>query len=112
MLILSYKDGIEITFGSNSKTVLFIVSSNQKFKTDLNISVSNTAKEIDAEYAKKFEKFEGYNSDGPLDGWYIVDEESVMIFDYKKSDHSRVNDTVNDNSKCEEIELAYYKYFD
>ena len=110
--VLTYESGIVITVGNNSKKVLRIVSASEDFRTDKGIKVGDTAKTVTEVYEIEFEKAVSRQTNELLEGWYLIGDEAVIIFDYDKTNYTVMNFDIKPDSKVEEIILAYWRHFD
>lgn len=81
-LFLNYDSGLRIIIGSESKKILDILVDASEFTTGSGEKVGDNAQEVLDKYREQFDEFQGENSDGKLVGWFKVDEESLIIFDF------------------------------
>lgn len=107
-----YESGISVTIGKTSDKVLRIASVSPDFKTDLGIKVSEDINTVYEAYKPLYEEAVSRHSDEVLEGWFLVGNEAVIIFDFNKSDNAVVNSNITPDSKVEEIIVAYWKHFD
>ncbi len=112
MTVWSYESGITVIFGKTSGKVLKVTTANPDFKTDLGIKVGDDAKTVYETYKSLSEEAESRHSNEILEGWFLMKDGAVMIFDFDKSDGAMVNSNVTPDSKVEEIILAYWNHFD
>ncbi|HHW31273.1 MAG TPA: hypothetical protein GXX20_06315 [Clostridiaceae bacterium] len=110
--VWSYDNGIVIRIGETTGKVLSVTSKNPDFQTDMGIKVGDDAETVFNAYKPKFEEAKSRHSDEILEGWYLVGDGTVMIFDFDKSDNAVINSNIASDSKVEEIILAYWKHFD
>ena len=92
--------------------MLRIASTSPDLQTDLGIKAGDDAKTVFDAYKPLFEEAISRHSNEVLDGWYIMDDGTVMIFDFDKSDDTLVNSNIMPDSNVEEIILAYWSHFD
>ncbi|HHV97517.1 MAG TPA: hypothetical protein GXX37_13810 [Clostridiaceae bacterium] len=112
MNIWTYENGIVVYFGKMTGKVLRITSTSPNLQTDLGIKVGDNAKTVFETYKPLFEEAVSRHEDEKLEGWYLINDEVVMIFDFDKSDEKLINNKVMPDSSVEEITLAYWKHFD
>jgi hypothetical protein len=109
--VWEFEKGIIVSIGQTSKKVLRISSTNPDFKTDLGIKAGDNAKTVFEAYKDKYEEAKSRHSDDILEGWYLIGDGAVIIFDFDKSDDTLVNNKVSSDSVVEEIILAYWEHF-
>lgn len=107
-----YNKGIKVVVGKNSGKVLEIDALAADFTTNLGAKVGDTAERIRDLYATKYKPFESRQGDGPLEGFYLLDEDLVIVFDYNKDDNQLFNTNVKPDSKVEMIRLTHSQYLD
>ncbi|SCY73843.1 hypothetical protein [Alkaliphilus peptidifermentans] len=107
----TYKEGITVSFGVKSKSVLKIVLSSSAFETEMGAKVGDNATEVFGIYDDLYDKMISRHSDDILIGWYIPEEYIVLIFDTDKNNYTRVNGKISMDSNVEEIVLQY-NWFD
>lgn len=97
--------------GKNTNKVLDFTIAVTGYKTDLGIEVGNTYDEVN----KKYGSFKNVvsNQDGrELEGWYDLNNDQIIIFDFDKDDQSTVNQNLKPESKVESIRVSRFDYFD
>ena len=94
MTIWRYESGISVTIGKTSDKVLRIASVSPDFKTDLGIKVSEDINTVYEAYKPLYEEAVSRHSDEVLEGWFLVGNEAVIIFDFNKSDDAVVNSSI------------------
>jgi hypothetical protein len=109
---IEYTKGITVIVGKTSNKVLQIDSTSPEYKTNLGTKVGDTLKDIQNTYASKYTQTESRQGDGKLEGWYNVEEEAVVIFDFNKSDETILNSNLKPESKVEMIRLTNLKFID
>jgi len=107
-----YDKGIKFIVGKDSGKVLEIDAVTAEFATNLGVKVGDTAERIKDVYADKYKPFESRHGDGPLEGFYLLEDGQVMIFDYNREDNQLVNTNVKPDSKVEMIRLTQSQYLD
>ena len=112
LIIWSYESGISVYIGKTSEKVLRIISTSANTKTDLGIKVGDEYKTVYETYKPVSEEAVSRHSDEILEGWFLVEDEAVVIFDFDESDNAVVNRNVKPDSKVEKIILAYWKHLD
>ncbi|NLU32721.1 MAG: hypothetical protein GXX04_08895 [Clostridiaceae bacterium] len=112
MVIRQYKNGITVYLGKTSGKVLRIISESTDFETDIGIKVGDDAKAVSDAYKSRFKTAVSRHSDEELEGWYLLGDGAVIIFDFDKSDDTLTNSDINPESKVERIVLAYWQHFD
>lgn len=110
--VWNYNSGITISIGKTSGKVLRIVSASPDFQTDLGIKVGDDAKIVFEMYKPVSDEAVSRHSNETLEGWFLMEDGTVIIFDFDKSDDSIVNSDITPDSSVEEIILSYWKYFD
>lgn len=110
-LFFNYDSGINVILGADSKKVLEVNVEKPEFSTGTGEKVGDQAQEVLDKYRGRFEEFQGANSDGKLIGWFQLDKEKLIIFDFGQFQGTEVkNPTDQDTIKT--IRLAYIKHFD
>lgn len=107
-----YKQGIRLIVGKDSGKVLEIDAIAADFATNLGAKVGDTAERIKDVYADKYKPFESRHGEGPLEGFYLLEDGQLMIFDYNREDNQLVNTNVKPDSKVEMIRLTQSQYLD
>ncbi|SHN63867.1 hypothetical protein [Desulfitobacterium chlororespirans] len=107
-----YKQGIRLIVGKDSGKVLEIDAIAADFTTNLGAKVGDTAEKIKDVYADKYKPFESRHGEGPLEGFYLLEDGQLMIFDYNREDNQLVNANVKPDSKVELIRLTQSQYLD
>lgn len=108
----TYANGIELIIGKDSHRLYQISVSSSAFPTAMGTRVGDNFNDAVAKYSAKYDEFKGPNSDGKNVGWFEVEDGVLLIFDADREDSSRVNDSIGENEKVEEIVLAYAKHFE
>ncbi|MGI6486459.1 MAG: hypothetical protein ACOX15_09215 [Tepidanaerobacteraceae bacterium] len=111
-VIMEYDSGISVIIGLKSSKVLDVTTESPDFPTDRGSKVGDNADEVLAKYRQKYEEFESVYADGKNIGWFVINDEVFLIFDFDKDDGMLLNETVDDESKVELIKLAYMMHFD
>jgi len=112
MAVREYRNGITVYIGKTSGKVLRIISESDDFKTDLGVGVGDDAKTVSDTYGSRFEKAVSRHIDEELEGWYLLEDGSVIIFDFDRTDDTLINSDVKPDSKVGRIVLAYWQHFD
>lgn len=110
IIIWNYNNGIAVSIGKTSGKVLKIASASPDFQTDLGIKVGDDAESVFETYKPVFEEPVSRHSNETLEGWFLMEDGSVMIFDFDKSDNTMVNSNITPDSSVEEIILTKWKY--
>lgn len=111
LIVWSYDNGIVVYIGKTSEKVQRIETTNPDLKTDLGIKVGDDKETVYEVYKPNFEEAVSRQNNEALEGWFLTEDESVIIFDFDKSDNAVVNKNVTSDSKVEKIILAYWKHF-
>ena len=108
-----YGDG-EISFvvGDESEMVLEIDVTSDKYETWLGDKVGVTADEVLTKYRKHFTEPESIHTDEKLEGWFDVNNGTLIIFDFDKDDGMIINVDITPDSKVELIKLTNMIYID
>ncbi|NLU53291.1 MAG: hypothetical protein GXX10_10585 [Clostridiaceae bacterium] len=112
IIVRNYNNGIAVSIGKTSGKVVRISASSSDFKTESGIKVGDTFKTVSETFKSKYKEAVSRQTNKTLEGWFLMEDGTVMIFDFKKEDGSMVNENIKDDSKVEEIILSYWKYFD
>jgi len=104
-------EGIDVVIGLESEKVLQLEAYIPQFVTQNGDKVGNEASKVLEKYRAEYPEYEGANSDGPLGGWFQLDESTLLIFSFNE-DRSRFNQVIPENSKVEAITLGYTYFFD
>lgn len=107
-----YTKGIKFVVGKDSGKVLEIDAVAGDFPTNLGVKVGDSAEKVSQQYGSKYKPFESRHGDGPLEGFYQLEEDLIIIFDYNKDDDQLFNKDVKPDSKVEMIRLTQSKYLD
>lgn len=107
-----YPQGITVIVGKNSGKVLELETTVPDFQSNLGVKVGDTAKTVSEKYGTKYTKFLSPQGDGELEGFYRLEAEQLIIFDYNKEDESLINKDVKPESKVEKIRLTYLNQID
>ncbi|MTI49852.1 hypothetical protein [Sporosalibacterium faouarense] len=110
--IWHYDNGLDIYIGKNTKEIITITINESNVKTALNAKVGDNAQEVLKNYRKKYKELVDIHTDQPVNGWFKVSDDTLLIFDFDRNDLTRVNGPVTSNSKVATIELIYRSYFD
>lgn len=102
---------IQVITGENSKKVLDFTVAVSGYKTNLGVSKGDTYASIEEKY-KDYKKVENPHQGGELSGWYYLNNDQIIIFDFDMEDQSSVNLAINSDSKLEAIRVARREYFD
>jgi hypothetical protein len=112
MTVWSYESGIVVNIGKRSGKVLRVKSTSPDFRTDLGVKVDDNAKTVFDAYKPVFQEAVSRHSDNVLEGWFLIEDQAIMIFDFDKSDGSLINSSITPDSRVGEIILAYWEHFD
>lgn len=110
--ILKYRQGITVLVGVKSKKVLEIEVTSSDFPTDLGAKVGDSSQDVAKIYSAIYTVPESIHGGGKLEGWYNLDGDKLIIFDFDLDDESLVNTNVSPDSRVEKIRLTSWKYFD
>ena len=110
--IREYKSGVRIILGKNSRKVLEIVVFKKSIPTEQGIEVRDSSEKALKLYRDKYKEFKGMYSDGRIPGWFMVEKNILLIFDFDLTDSNRTNEKMNSSSEVEEIVLAYSWLFE
>jgi|GEM_PF-5644359 len=111
IIILSYDNGITVRLGKTTGKVISVISSSSNFQTDLGIKVGDNKETLYDKYSQ-FEEAFSRHSEVTLKGWFLVNEETVIIFHFDDSDYNFETGEIHPGAKVVEIELAFWKHFD
>lgn len=111
IVIWNYNNAISVSIGKTSGKVLRVLSKSPDYKTDLGIKVGDDAATVFETYRSKFKEAVSRHNDETLEGWFLTEDETVVIFDFDKSDDSIVNSNITSDSRVEEIILSKWKYY-
>jgi hypothetical protein len=112
MTVWSYESGIVVSIGKTSGKVLRVKSTSPDFRTDLDVKVGDDAKTVFEAYKPEFQEAVSRHSDEVLEGWFLIGDQVILIFDFDKSDGALINSSITPDSSVEEIVLAYWEHFD
>lgn len=112
MILWSYENDAVIYFGQTSGKVLKVTTASRDLKTDLGIKAGDNAETVFNAYRPLYDEPTSRHSNDLLEGWFLMEDGVVIIFDFNKSDGSAINSDVTPDSVVEEIILAYWKHFD
>ena len=105
---LVYKDtGISLGIGEDSEQVYYISVYSNSIETTLGAKVGDNAFETFKKYDKLYKGYVEKSYNNKLIGWYVLEPDTVIIFDISKDDHKIINDDVNQFSTIEAIYLLY-----
>lgn len=110
--VWKYAQGITVLVGAESEKVLEIEVTSPDFTTDLGVKVGDRAQDIAKIYGSLYTVPESIHGDGQLEGWYNLDDDQLMIFDFDIEDESLVNTNVQPDTQVEKIRLTCWKFFD
>lgn len=110
--VWKYKQGITVMVGFESKKVLEIEVTSSDFQTDLGAKVGDLAQDISEIYSALYTAPESIHGGEKLEGWYNLDGDKLIIFDFDLEDQSLVNTNVQPYSQVEKIRLTCWKLFD
>lgn len=112
MTVWSYENDTVVYIGQTSGKVLKVTTASPDLKTSLSIKVGDNAETVFKAYRLLYEEAVSRHRDEVLEGWFLMEDGIVMIFDFDKSDGVMVNSDVTSDFAVEEIILAYWKHFD
>lgn len=107
-----YVKGVTVIVGKDSNKVLEIDATAPAFPTNLGAKVGDNADTVFKQYGEKYKEFKSNQGDGPLPGFYELEEGMLIIFDLNKSDGMLFNPAVKPDSKVELIRLTYASNLD
>jgi len=107
-----YSKGITLIVGKDSNKILEISVYSPDYPTNLGVKVGHTAEKVSQVYSAKYKLMESRHGYGLLEGFYLVEDGMVMIFDYNKGDNQIVNSEVKPDSQVEMIRLTRAEYLD
>ncbi|KPU44777.1 hypothetical protein OXPF_18630 [Oxobacter pfennigii] len=112
LTVWTYDKGITVKFGKETEKVISVTSFSPDFETDLGVRVEDSAKTGFEKYKPKSDQVTSRHTGEPLEGWFDIGEEKLIILDFDKGNNTKVNSIVEDSSIIEEIVLAYWDHFD
>ncbi len=107
-----YSQEITLRVGKDSNKVLEIDALSSDHPTNLGIKVGDTAEKVAQVYGEKYKLMESRHGDGQVEGFYMLEDGLVMIFDYDKDDDQLINTDVKPDSKVELIRLTKAEFLD
>lgn len=110
--IWAYPKGITVTFDLKSNRAINLEVTAADCATNLGVRVGDNAGEVMAEYRALYEEYEGLHSEGPIPGWFRVENGWLLIFDFDREDETLVNSDVGAEAIVETIVLARAVDFD
>ncbi|ATW26871.1 hypothetical protein [Candidatus Formimonas warabiya] len=110
-IICRYDSGINIMVGKDSQKVLDVSVDTPEFPLDSGVKVGDNGLEVLKKYRAQYDEFQGANSDGKITGWFKIEDESLLIFDFD-GNNGALKPSVTDRSLVTTIRLAYSKHFD
>lgn len=111
IVIWNYNNAINVSIGKRSGKVLRVVSNSPDYKTDLGIKVGDDADTVFETYRSELKEAVSRHNDETLEGWFLTEDEIVVIFDFDKSDDALVNSDITPDTRVEEIILSKWKYY-
>lgn len=112
LIVWRFESGIDVTLGQNSGKVLRVAATSPDFPTDLGVSAGDEAGTALTKYRALYEEVKSRHYDKVLEGWFLLDEQQVIILDFDASDGSLVNSELTPDSRVEQIILGYWAHFD
>jgi len=106
LALLDYEGQIELWIGKKTNRVVGIKVSTEEFQTDLGFKTGDNANTVIDRYKDLYGEFESPHGGINL-GWFEVEKDVVIIFDFIRDDNSRFNPEITPDSKVEYIELIY-----
>lgn len=106
LALFDYEGQIELWIGKRTERVVRIKVSVEKFQTDLGFKTGDNANTVIDKYKDMYGEFESPHGGINL-GWFEVEKDVVIIFDFISDDNSRFNPEITPESKVECIELMY-----
>ena len=103
---------ISLVVGDESEAVLEIDVTSDKYETWLGDKVGITADEVLPKYRKHFTEPKSIHTDEKLEGWFDVNDGTLIIFDFDKDDGMIINVDITPDSKVELIKLTNMMYID
>ncbi len=97
--------------GKNTNKVLDFTIAVPGYKTDLGVAIGNSYKDVTEKYGS-YKNVLSNQSGKELKGWYDLNNDMIIIFDFNKEDPSSVNLEVKPESKVEAIRVSRIRYFD
>lgn len=107
-----YSQGLTLVVGKDSNKVLEIDALSPDYPTNLGIKVGDTAEKVAQVYGEKYKLMESRHGDGQVEGFYMLEDGMVMIFDYNKDDDQLINTDIKPDSKVELIRLTKDEFLD
>lgn len=109
---IAYPNGVSLFLDKDTNTILEITIEEGTFETNLGVKLGDSAEDVLKKYGATYKLFKGDNSEDYLQGWYVVEEGELLIFDFKKGDNTHYNGKINSSDKVVSITLSHPKYFD
>lgn len=110
--VWSYPKGITAIFGLDSDKAIHLEAESSACATNLDVRVGDSAAAVLAKYRAIYEEYQGMYSDGPIPGWFLVENGGLLIFDCDPDDGTLANTTVGEAAAVEAIVLARARDFD
>lgn len=107
-----FSDKTSMIVERSTDKILTITVEDSKHETNFGIKTGDTLKSVKAKYGADYKLFKGYNSPDYITGWYMVEKDELMIFDFIKNDGSHYNENIDNSDKVISITLSNPNYFD
>jgi len=108
---MTYKNDITVIIGSDSNKVLEIETTSPDTSTNLGFKVGDKAEDVLTEYRSKYEEPKSRHEDRILEGWFLIKDQDLVIFNFDKSG-ILVNKTIEPDSQIERIKVSNFNYMD
>ncbi len=109
---LEFSDGTTMIVEKDTGIILEMTVEDSKHETNLGIKTGETSEGVKAKYSADYKLFKGYNSPDYITGWYKVEKDELMIFDFIKNDDSHYNENISNSDKVVSMTLSKPAYFD
>lgn len=111
IIFRQYENGCHVVINKETEKVLQIDVSSPEYPTDRGFKVGDPAMEVLEDYRKDYEEWVGNQSPEKLAGWFLIDDENLLIFSSKEN-LERSNEDLTEDSKIYGITLGSPRYFD
>ncbi len=111
IIFRQYDNGCHVVIDKDTGKVLQIDVSSQDYPTDRGFKVGAPALEVLEDYRQDYEEWVGNQSPDKLVGWFLIEEETLLIFSSKEN-LERFNEELTEDSQIYGITLGSPRYFD
>lgn len=111
IIFRQYENDCHVVIDKATGKVLQIDVSSPEYPTDRGFKVGDPAMEVLEDYRQDYEEWVGNQSPEKLVGWFLVDDETLLIFSSKEN-LERFNEDLTEDSKIFGITLGSPRYFD